>query len=187
MKINFLTPVHRSVLAVLAVALAAVASVAGPNGAANSASPTPIPPVTVTIPTTSVQVYGAFDPTRPCTGILIDARQLKDVKRAQSPVLLATNPNTGSTTEELYPNPNFLPTLDVLQEDGIIRFYHSVEQARRGFVGDNPYIVRAIDYSGPFFGNLVVSAEDSMKLKELEKKIHYTQTWKVGFLLPEGK
>jgi len=139
----------------------------------------------ITTTVTTAQPYGLFDPTRPCTGILVDARDLKDVKRTQSPTLLAAEAEPGK--EELYPDPTCLPNYTELQENGIVRFYHGVDEARKGFIGDNPYIVHAIAIHGPFHGDLVVCPEDAAKLRELEKTVHYIQNWKVGFLLPDGK
>ena len=181
----------KAIFTVCSLLLAATVAGAAPD---DNTAPVPVQTIpTQTVPATIETLstlepsvtYGLLDPTRPCTGILVDARHLSAVKRCQSPVILVADTEEQKT--ELYPDPLCLPNAQELQEVGIVRFYHSLSEARKGFIGDNPYIVCAVDCAGPYHGDLRVSKADAKILAELEKTIHYTRTWHVGFLLPEGE
>lgn len=187
---RYLTTTTRIALAALCALLAALAANAKPA----DDTPAPAPPATPTVSaalaavppaTEAAPVYGLLDSSRPCTGVLVDARHLAGVQRCQSPVLIALTDT--AARDDLYPDPQCLPSLSNLQENGIVRFYHTVADARAGFVGDNPLFVRATATDGPFHGNLLVSKGDGAKLRELETRIHFTKTWHVGYLLPGDK
>lgn len=117
------------------------------------------------------------------TGVVIDARHLPTICRSPSPALYGPAPEH----ELVYPDRAHVPTPDEVQEQSIVRYYHNEEQARKGFVGENPLILKAVEVVGPAEDSLRLTAEDRAKLRELDKEIAFTRSWKVGFLVPEGE
>ena len=114
------------------------------------------------------------------TGILIDARGLPDISRSPAPAIYGTAP--GATL--LYPDRSHVPTPDEVQEESIVRYYWNVDAAAGGVGGTNPLILTAVAVVGPAKDAVELSPEDSARFQLLDKRLHFTRTWKVGFLMP---
>jgi hypothetical protein len=116
------------------------------------------------------------------SGVLIDARPWKYVDRSPAPAIFGPAPQS----QLLYPDRTHVPTPDEVQEQSIVRYYHSIDEAK-SFVGEHPLIIHAADIVGPGHDCVALNAEDAARLQELDKQIHFTRTWKVGFLIPEDR
>ncbi len=114
------------------------------------------------------------------TGILIDARSLPDISRSPAPAIYATAPDATL----LYPDRSHVPTPDEVQEESIVRYYWTVDAASSGVAGTNPLILTAIAVLGPAKDAVQLSPEDAARFQILDKRLHFTRTWKVGFLMP---
>lgn len=146
-------------------------------------APAPTPAATETEQPKNPEAEKPEAPRKPYTGVVIDARHLSSISRSPAPCIYGPAPEQ----ELLYPNRAHVPTPDEVQEQSIVRYYCSEDSARKGFVGDNPLILKAVEVVGTANDSLRLSAEDMKKLTELDREIRFTRTWKVGFLLPEGK
>ena len=132
----------------------------------------PAPPVVALVPVTeNIDAY---------TGILIDARSLPDISRSPAPAIYATAPDATL----LYPDRSHVPTPDEVQEESIVRYYWTVDSAASGVGGTNPLILTAIAVLGPAKDAVQLSPEDAARFQILDKRLHFTRTWKVGFLMP---
>ncbi len=114
------------------------------------------------------------------TGVLIDARSLPDISRSPAPAIYSTAPDAAL----LYPDRSHVPTPDEVQEESIVRYYWNVDSASSGVGGTNPLILTAIAVLGPAKDAVQLSPEDSARFQLLDKRLHFTRTWKVGFLMP---
>ena len=114
------------------------------------------------------------------TGILIDARSLPDISRSPAPAIYATAPDATL----LYPDRSHVPTPDEVQEESIVRYYWTVDSAAAGVGGTNPLILTAIAVLGPAKDAVQLTPEDAARFQLLDKRLHFTRTWKVGFLMP---
>ncbi len=114
------------------------------------------------------------------TGILIDCRSLPDISRSPAPAIYATAPDATL----LYPDRSHVPTPDEVQEESIVRYYWTVDSAASGVGGTNPLILTAIAVLGPAKDAVQLSPEDAARFQILDKRLHFTRTWKVGFLMP---
>jgi len=114
------------------------------------------------------------------TGILIDARGLSDISRSPAPAIYSTAPDAAL----LYPDRSHVPTPDEVQEESIVRYYWNVDSAASGVGGTNPLILTALAVVGPAKDAVQLSPEDSARFQVLDKRLHFTRTWKVGFLMP---
>lgn len=114
------------------------------------------------------------------TGILIDARSLPDISRSPAPAIYSTAPDAAL----LYPDRSHVPTPDEVQEESIVRYYWNVDAAASGVGGTNPLILTAIAVLGPAKDAVQLSPEDAARFQILDKRLHFTRTWKVGFLMP---
>ncbi len=114
------------------------------------------------------------------TGILIDARGLPDISRSPAPAIYSIAPDAAL----LYPDRSHVPTPDEVQEESIVRYYWNVDSAASGVGGTNPLILTAIAVVGPAKDAVELSPEDSARFQALDKRLHFTRTWKVGFLMP---
>lgn len=117
------------------------------------------------------------------TGILLDARHLPDISRSPAPAIYGPAPEYVLA----YPDRSQVPTPDEVQEQSIVRYYHTEEQAEKGVAGDRPLILRAEAVVGPAKDALRLTAEDLARLRELDKRIDFTRSWKVGFLVPANQ
>ncbi|MBV9851991.1 MAG: hypothetical protein JO250_20185, partial [Armatimonadetes bacterium] len=116
------------------------------------------------------------------TGILIDARDLPAIQRSPAPTVLGPGP----APLLLYPDRKHVPTPDEVQEESIVRYYHSLDAARDGVAGPRPLILRAVAVVGSDDG-LQLTDEDAALFQALDKRLHFTRTWKVGFLIPADR
>ncbi len=114
------------------------------------------------------------------TGILIDCRSLPDISRSPAPAIYGTVPDAAL----LYPDRSHVPTPDEVQEESIVRYYWTVDSAASGVGGTNPLILSAVAMLGPAKDAVQLSPEDSARFQILDKRLHFTRTWKVGFLMP---
>ena len=114
------------------------------------------------------------------TGILIDARGLSDISRSPAPAIYGTTAGPAL----LYPDRAHVPTPDEVQEESIVRYYWNVDSAAGGVGGTNPLILTAVAVVGPAKDAVELSPEDSARFQLLDKRLHFTRTWKVGFLMP---
>jgi len=117
------------------------------------------------------------------TGLIIDARDLPDILRSPSPAIYGPAPDNTL----LYPDRTHVPTPDEVQDESVVRYYHTVDDAKKGVGGDNPLILKADKVLGYAHDSLELSAADMAKLQDLDKKIHFSLNWKVGFLIPAGQ
>ncbi|MBC8103370.1 MAG: hypothetical protein H7Z41_12395 [Cytophagales bacterium] len=117
------------------------------------------------------------------TGILIDARHLPEISRSPAPALYGPAPALAL----LYPDRAHVPTPDEVQEQSIVRYYHTTLAARKGVAGDNPLILPARAVRGFAQDSLELSASDRALLAALDKKLGFSRTWRVGFLVPASR
>jgi hypothetical protein len=120
---------------------------------------------------------------QPYTGILIDARQLPDITRSENPAIYGPAP----TSDLVYPDRSHVPTPDEVQDESTVRYYRTLADAETGVGGLNPLIIEAVSVVTPAKDSLQVSADDEARIQDLDKQLHFTQTWKVGFLVPQDK
>ena len=114
------------------------------------------------------------------TGILIDCRSLPNISRSPAPAIYATAPDASL----LYPDRSHVPTPDEVQEESIVRYYWTVDAASSGVGGTNPLILAGQAVLGPAQDAVQLSPEDAARFQLLDKRLHFTRTWKVGFLMP---
>ena len=114
------------------------------------------------------------------TGILIDARNLPRISRSPAPAVYGPLPDQTL----LYPDRSHVPTPDEVQEESIVRYYWTVEAADSGVAGSNPMILTPLAVLGPAQDAVQLSSVDADRFLTLNKRLHFTQTWKVGFLMP---
>ncbi|MGI4791843.1 MAG: hypothetical protein ACRYFS_23720 [Janthinobacterium lividum] len=132
----------------------------------------PVAPIAVPVPVTeNMDAY---------TGILIDARSLPAISRSPAPAIYGTEPDTAL----LYPDRSHVPTPDEVQEESIVRYYWTIDSASSGVGGSNPLILTAQAVLGPAQDAVQLSPEDTARFQALDKRLHFTRTWKVGFLMP---
>jgi hypothetical protein len=124
-----------------------------------------------------------LDATADYTGLLIDARDLPNIMRSPAPTINGPAPDYAL----LYPDRSHVPTPDEVQDESIVRYYHTLDDAEKGVGGSNPLIVRATAVLGNAHDSLEISSVDAGQLLDLDKKIHFTRTWKVGFLIPSNQ
>ena len=129
------------------------------------------PPVPVAPVVEDMSVY---------TGILIDARGLSRISRSPAPAIYGALPDQIL----LYPDRSHVPTPDEVQEESIVRYYHSEADAEAGVAGAHPLILTAERVLGPAEDAVRLTPEDAARFQALEKRLHFTRTWKVGFLIP---
>ena len=87
----------------------------------------------------------------------------------------------------LYPDRSHVPTPDEVQDESIVRYYRTETDARTGVAGDNPLILPAQAVLTPAQDALQLSADDMVLFNALENRLHFSRTWKVGFLIPGDK
>ncbi len=157
-----------------------------------SKSPSPntvvaaLPPSVPTIPTSSAPPAPAPDAvpanTSEYTGVVIDARALPAILRSPAPAIY------GATVDAtlVYPDRAHVPTPDEVQDESIVRYYHNWDEAARGVGGSHPLVIKAIAVLGPAKDALQVSPADMQTLLEADKSLHFTRSWRVGFLVPSG-
>jgi hypothetical protein len=115
------------------------------------------------------------------TGVLIDARHLPEIARSPAPTI------TGPGKLLAYPDRSHVPTPDEVQEQSVIRYYMTIEDAKAGVAGSNPLILPAQAILGPARDITQLSAADVVLLLALDQKLQFSRTWKVGILLPPDR
>jgi hypothetical protein len=59
--------------------------------------------------------------------------------------------------------------------------------AKAGVGGSNPLVLVPVSIVGPAKDSVVLSAADTATFKALDQRLHYSDTWKVGFLIPSNQ
>ena len=114
------------------------------------------------------------------TGILIDTRSLPSISRSPAPAIYGPLPDQVL----LYPDRSHVPTPDEVQEESIVRYYWTIDAGEKGIAGSNPLILTPLAVLGPAQDAVQLSAVDAARFQALNKRLKFTQTWKVGFLMP---
>jgi hypothetical protein len=115
------------------------------------------------------------------TGILIDARGLPGVMRSPAPTIV------GADGGLLYPDRAHVPTPDEVQDESVVRYYHTLDDAEQGVAGPHPLILTAAAVVGPASDGLQLADGDAGLLQALDKRLRFSRTWKVGFLIPADR
>ncbi len=135
----------------------------------------------------SSSAASALDPvlanTSEYTGVVIDARALPGILRSPAPAIYGAN----ADATLVYPDRSHVPTPDEVQDESIVRYYHTPEEAAQGVGGSHPLVVKAIAVLGPVKDALQITPADMQALLEADKSLHFTRSWRVGFLLPSDK
>lgn len=142
----------------------------------------PLPAVLVDIPTAVLPPVPVDAELDHYTGILIDARDLHAIQRSPAPTIIGPGPSPLL----LYPDRTHVPTPDEVQEESIVRYYRTVDAATDGVAGPHPLILHAVAVVGSDDG-LQLTAEDAALFQALDQRLHFTRTWKVGFLIPQDR
>ncbi len=117
------------------------------------------------------------------TGVVIDARDLPNILRSPAPAIYGAGPDATL----VYPDRSHVPTPDEVQDESIVRYYHTPDQAAQGVGGSHPLMIKAIAVLGPAKDALQVTPADMQTLLEADKSLHFTRSWRVGFLVPSDK
>ena len=139
-----------------------------------------LPPVEEPAPPPAAPPAPVVEDMSVYTGILIDARSLPRISRSPAPAIYGPLPDQ----DLLYPDRSHVPTPDEVQEESIVRYYHAEADADAGVGGTHPLILTALAVLGPAEDAVQLSAEDTARFQALDKRLHFTRTWKVGFLIP---
>ncbi len=130
----------------------------------------PAPPAPIVPVVEDMSVY---------TGIVIDGRHLPRLSRSPAPAIYGALPDQTL----LYPDRSHVPTPDEVQEQSIVRYYHAETDAETSIAGPHPLILTALSVLGPADDAVQLSPEDAARFQALDKRLHFTRTWKVGFLI----
>ena len=134
----------------------------------------PVPPALIAPVVEDMSVY---------TGILIDGRHLPRLSRSPAPAIYGSLPDQTL----LYPDRSHVPTPDEVQEQSIVRYYHAESDAETSLAGPHPLILTALSVLGPADDAVQLSPEDAARFQALDKRLHFTRNWKVGFLIPANQ
>jgi hypothetical protein len=115
------------------------------------------------------------------TGIIIDVSGLEAIQRSPNPAIYDPDMN------ELYPDRLHVPTPDEVQDESTVRYYRTLDDARAGVGGANPLVLHGEIIVGPAQDGVMLSAEDTDLFKQLDKRLGFSQNWKVGFLVPSDR
>jgi len=80
-----------------------------------------------------------------------------------------------------------VPTPDQVQDESVVRYYRTPAEARAGVCGSNPLLLPAQVVLTPAQDSVGLSSSDMALFNALEQRLHFAQTWKVGFLVPGDK
>lgn len=130
------------------------------------------------VPTAAIAVDATSDMAY--TGVLLDARALPAILRSPAPSIVGPGPDWTL----IYPDRSHVPTPDEVQDESIVRYYHTEVEAAQGIGGSHPLVIPAAAVIGYAHDGLQVTAADMQRLLEVEKSLHFTQNWRVGFLIP---
>lgn len=142
-----------------------------------------LPPSGPALPTTPAPDADAVPAnTSEYTGVVLDARGLPGILRSPAPAIY------GATADAtlVYPDRAHVPTPDEVQDESIVRYYHTPEEAMQGAGGSHPLVIKALAVLGPAKDALQVSPADMQTLLDADKSLHFTRSWRVGFLVPSG-
>jgi hypothetical protein len=117
------------------------------------------------------------------TGIVIDGSALPGLMRSPAPAVFAQSDDGG----QLYPDRRHVPTPDEVQDESVVRYYQSVEDAEAGVAGTDPMVVKAVAMVGYGRDSVTVSDMDAARIKALDAKLHFSRTWRMAFVMPAGE
>ncbi len=140
-------------------------------------------PLPEALPTPPAPIVPVVEDMSVYTGILIDGRLLPRLSRSPAPAIYGSLPDQTL----LYPDRSHVPTPDEVQEESIVRYYHVEADAETGIAGPHPLILTALSVLGPADDAVQLSPEDAARFQALDKRLHFTRTWKVGFLIPSNQ
>jgi hypothetical protein len=120
----------------------------------------------------------AMDDLPTWTGIVVVATGLP-LERAMSVRILDQDGRV------IYPDPNFLPSDDYLQDNGMASYVHPGDTAERA--GRRPLTVRAIDVASSGNEDVVVDSETAIRIRAADRRGHFISRWKVCFVVDEGR
>ena len=109
------------------------------------------------------------------TGLLIEARDLPVLRSMSARIIDVEG-------QAVYPDPQYIPDVDYLQDHGMADYYHSGTDAPRA--GNHPLIVRALNVVGD---DIIVSMETASRIREAGRHDGFLRQWRVGILLDEGR
>jgi hypothetical protein len=110
----------------------------------------------------------------PHTGLILDAAHL-NLRRAMGPRILDV------TGRVLYPNPQYLPDMDFLQDHGMASYVTDVASAQRS--GIDPLVIPVLAVGGPGRDDLVISREMADLLLEANRQGRFLERWAVTVLV----
>lgn len=116
-----------------------------------------------------------------CTGLVVDASAFSSIQRSPAPAIY------GPDGALIYPDRSHVPTPDQVQDESIVRYYRSMDDAKAGVGGSTPLVIVPVSVVGPAKDSVTLSAADAASFKALDARIHFTDTWKVGFLVPSNQ
>ena len=149
-----------------------------------AASAAPIPAASV-LPAVAVAVPAAPAPPpvdlSTCTGIVIDASAFEKIFRSPAPAIY------GPDMTLLYPDRSHVPSADDVQTESVVRYYRTLDTAQQGVGGNKPLVLAAQSVAGCASDSIVLTADEAAEFKALDARLHFTQTWKVGFLVPADR
>jgi TolB-like protein len=108
------------------------------------------------------------------TGVIVDARDF-GAQRAMGPRIMDEDGNV------LYPDPRHVPSPDALQIEGMVSYATSLRSMRR--TGANPFIVTAIDVTGPAHEDVVVSRAAARQILQIDRRWRCLARRAVGILI----
>jgi hypothetical protein len=116
-----------------------------------------------------------------CTGVVIDASAFEKIFRSPAPAIY------GPDMTLLYPDRSHVPSADDVQTESVVRYYRTLDTAQQGVGGDKPLVLAAQSIAGCASDSIVLTADEAAEFKALDARLHFTQTWKVGFLVPADR
>jgi len=162
-------PIHSAVKTVKPASPNTIVAALPPSAPAVSTAPAPDPDA---VPANTSEY----------TGVVIDARGLPGILRSPAPAIYGATADLAL----VYPDRAHVPTPDEVQDESIVRYYHTLEEAAQGVGGSHPLVIKVLAVLGPAKDALQVSPADMQTLLEADKSLHFTRSWRVGFLVPSG-
>jgi hypothetical protein len=108
------------------------------------------------------------------TGLILDARGL-ELQRTMGPRIVDED------GQVLYPDPNHVPGMSVLQDHGMAAYVKDGQEAPRS--GPRPLIVPTVAVTGPANVDLVISRETARRIREADQRGGFLSRWAVSILI----
>ena len=113
-----------------------------------------------------------------CSGLIVDARGLP-VERAMSVRILDEDGRV------VYPDPNHLPSIDWLQDNGMAAYLRDIEEGERA--GKRPLVVRAIGIASTGTEDVIVTNRTAERIREENRRGKFLWRWRVCFVVDAGR